>query len=645
MKQAGFGSSSSRGPVVATLALAIAGHLGCAQPESNRAPLPITRGSILLTGGDTPPPDDAAWQPVSLPDDWSRTRPQVGGDAWYRVQFEIASNRPQLSAIYVPRVSMIGTPYVNGSRLADAGTFDEPVRRLWYRPQLYWVPPELLRPGPNVLHYRIRCYPDNQGGVSQIYVGEPEPLHAMWRSHSFRQVTAMQITTGIAFALGVLVLVAWAMLKWSSAYGYFGLAALFWTLHATLVLTVNIPLPNLVWEVLIVGSLMWVVVAMMMFALRFAGLRRPWLERAALVYAVLAPALLWAAGLTRIFDVANVLLLGLLVIGVYVFKLLLDVARRTRSMESVLLLGAGFFVLGLGAHDWFNRQGAFDYAEPFNLHYGVPVLFLAVYWNLLGQVTAGRRAADRLNIDLEARVQLKADELERSYDRLRSARDAEALSGERERIMRDMHDGVGSQLIAARHLAHSGALDSRELTALLDECIDDLRLMIDSLEPTDGDLVTVLGNLRYRVSQRLAHHDLTLRWEMADIPPTGLAPRDLLQVLRIVQEAIANVIKHADASEVVVSAGPSPDGRYVVLSVRDNGHGLSADGRSEAPVPAPGRGLGNMRQRAAAVKGHLRIDSGTTGCVITLMLPVRGPGVDSEASSAVPGNEQNEAAS
>jgi signal transduction histidine kinase len=599
------------------MALVASTAVSCARAPAAEAPVPITQAAILLRGGDTPPPDDAPWQAVALPDDWSRTRPASGGDAWYRVVFDLPAG-PRLTAIYVPRLSMVGTAFVNGSRLAEGGRFDEPMSRLWYRPQLYWAPPALLRTGANVLHVRMRAYPDSQSGLSEIYVGDPAPVEAQWRRHVFRQVTAMQATTGITFALGVLVIVAWVMLRWTSAYGYFGLAAMCWTLHSALVLAIDIPVPTLVWETLIVASLIWVVVAMMMFALRFAGLRRPWLERAALAYAAVAPLLLWAAGLGRIFGVANGLLLMLLFVGVYEFKILFDVARRSRSAESILLVGAALFVLGLGAHDWFNRQGAFAYAEPFNMHYGVPVLFLAVFWNLLGQVAAGRRAADTLNVELEARVRDKAAALERSYRDLRAAHAAETLAAERERIMRDMHDGVGSQLIAARQLAGRGTLGAGELTTLLDECIDDLRLMIDSLEPADGDLVTVLGNLRYRLTERLARQGVALGWEVADLPPSGLAPRDILQVLRIVQEAVANVLKHAGATEVVVSAGLTSDGRAIRLSVRDNGRGFPAE-----VGHAGGRGLGNMRQRAEAVGGTLRLEGSAQGSLVTLAVPLR----------------------
>jgi signal transduction histidine kinase len=623
MRRAGCGSSSRFVSLIAaTMLIAVAGA-GCARPDVSAGNgLTVSAADVLVSDSTTPPEDSAAWRPVMLPDDWSRTRPDVGGDAWYRVQFDRSPSQVRLTAIYVPRVSMVGIPYLNGMRLAGGGRFDDPMSRLWYRPQLYWVPADQLRAGRNVFHYRLRTSPDRRGGLSAIYIGDPGALESRWRSQSLLQVTAMQITTGITLALGLLVLVAWAVLGRNSAYAYFGLAALCWTLHSALLLTVDIPLPTWTWDVLIAASLWLVAVAMMMFALRFAGLRYVWIERTAWAYAVLAPLLLALVPPSRMVAATNLLSIGLLAIGIYVFRLLIDVARRTRSIESILLIGAAVFVMGLGVHDWLNRQGVFRFDEPFHLHYGVPVLFLAVYWNLLGQVAAGRRAAHTLNLELETRVRYKAHELEQSYQRLRAAREAEALAGERERIMRDMHDGMGSQLIAARQLAHSGKLEAAELTALLDECIDDLRLMIDSLEPSEGDLVTVLGNLRYRVSERLSRQQVTLRWEVADLPPTGLASREVLQLLRVVQEAIANVIKHADATEIVVSAGLSPDGRELFLSIRDNGRGFSVAARHGA-----GRGLSNMQQRAAALKGRLRIESSGGGCIVTLILPLPGTAV------------------
>lgn len=593
-----------------------------------QAPPPIRDAAILLTGGTLPPPDDAPWKPQALPDDWSRSRPTASGDAWYRIEFARPTESGDGVAVYIPRLNMTGGVFVNGVALGDLGRLKEPMSRRWYRPQLFRIPAQLLDADRNVLHVRIRTYPDSQGGLSEVHVGDAVELVERWNAHVFRQVTAMQITTGITAALSLLVLVAWVVLRWRRAYGWFGLATLFWTLHSVLVLTVDIPVSALVWEVAIVSSLVGVIVSMMMFALRFAGLERKRLERAALAFAASTPVLLWLADAHRIFGIANACLLVLICIGAYEFKVLFDVARRTRSVESILLVAAGFWVLVLGAHDWLNRQGTWAYAEPFNLHYGLPVLFIAVFWNLLGQVAAARHATEQMNVELEHRVREKADELERSAERLRVAHAAQSLAAERERIMRDMHDGVGSQLIATRQLAERGALAPRELTRMLDECIDDLRLMIDSLEPADGDLVTVLGNLRYRLEDRLSRQGISLEWQVAELPRfPDLTPRDVLQILRVVQEAFANVLKHARASRVEFFACLAPDGRRVRLGIRDDGRGIPD------VIASSGRGLRNMAERARAVGGLLEVEGTAGRCTIALVLPVTFDAETTEGSA------------
>lgn len=149
--------------------------------------------------------------------------------------------------------------------------------------------------------------------------------------------------------------------------------------------------------------------------------------------------------------------------------------------------------------------------------------------------------------------------------------------------------------------------------------MDDLRLVIDSLEPTDGDLLNVIGNLRYRLTDRFARQGIALKWEVTDFPSNvKLPPKDILQILRILQEAFANVFKHAGASEVIFSAMLTPDRQQVHLSVRDNGVGTAQDATDNS---RRGRGLGNMKQRAAAVGGELDVSFAMAGCTVNLILP------------------------
>jgi signal transduction histidine kinase len=601
-------------PVIATTGHVLARNQHAPAVQTQR----LTQAGILLTDSTMPPPDSAAWQPQTLPDNWNVSRPGVGGFAWYRIEFDLRPEQLRLSALYVPRVSMNGAVMINGEYLGGGAEFGEPMSRQWYRPQFYPIPDKLLRVGANVIHYRVKAYANNKGGLSEVFFGLAAPIENQWRRRYFWQVTSVQITSVLTFSLGAMAMLAWWLRRTNTAYGYFGASALLWAVRNSHFLFTSIPIPAVYWEILAATSLIWVLLLVYMFGLRFANLHLPIAERLVFGFAIAAPFLLWAAGELNLTFVVSLCYLVVLLTGAYLLKVVFDVARRERAVDPIMLFCASIVVYSLGAHDWITQRDILGFSEPYNLHFGAPIFFVAVAWNMFRRFAKAQAEAENFTRSLEMRVREKSAELERNYEQMRAAESARMLTSERERIMRDMHDGVGSQLIAARHLAQRGTLKPEELAQVLDECIDDLRLMIDSLEPTDGDLLTVLGSLRYRLSDRLARQGIELKWEITDLPPIPrLTPRDILQILRIVQEAFANVIKHAQASEVLFSATLAPDRQHVCLSVRDNGRGWTHDHNG-----AGGRGVANMQQRAATLGGGLYVGSGPGGGVVTLTLPL-----------------------
>ena len=220
----------------------------------------------------------------------------------------------------------------------------------------------------------------------------------------------------------------------------------------------------------------------------------------------------------------------------------------------------------------------------------------------------------RLNAELEERVRQKQLELERSFDALQRLSREAAVVEERRRIMADMHDGIGGQLISTLSLVEGGEATKEQIAEALRECIDDLRLAIDSLEPADHDLLPVLGNLRYRLEPRLEAKGIALDWRVTDLPRLScLTPQNVLHVLRILQEAFANVLKHAQAK--VVRVATSADARGVSIDVSDDGRGFDAEGASR------GHGLASMRQRARSLGGDLRLTSSPSGTTLSLRLP------------------------
>ena len=192
------------------------------------------------------------------------------------------------------------------------------------------------------------------------------------------------------------------------------------------------------------------------------------------------------------------------------------------------------------------------------------------------------------------------------------------LENERERILAELHDGVGGQLVAMLAMVENGETSASALKDALRTALDDLRLMIDSLDTVDGDLPVVLGMFRSRIEQRLLAQNIRFDWQVGDLPPMQqLGPHEVLQILRIFQEAVTNCIKHANATVITVVTGliKREDAQErIFVEVKDNGMGMQGNA-------GDGHGLNNMRRRAREIGGELYVESHKTGTGIRLFLP------------------------
>ncbi len=206
----------------------------------------------------------------------------------------------------------------------------------------------------------------------------------------------------------------------------------------------------------------------------------------------------------------------------------------------------------------------------------------------------------------------KHAELEGNFRRLQDMQRRTAVAEERRRLMSEMHDGIGSQLIATLDLVERGAAPKAETATELRECLDSLRLTVGSLEPTENDLLTVLGNVRYRLEGRLKRQGIALEWQVQDVPElASLTPQNVLHILRILQEAFTNILKHAHAKTIKVETARTD--KHVQVVVADDEDGFTR-GRE-------GRGLLNMRRRAAALGAKLDIAPSPAGTTLTLQIP------------------------
>ncbi len=205
--------------------------------------------------------------------------------------------------------------------------------------------------------------------------------------------------------------------------------------------------------------------------------------------------------------------------------------------------------------------------------------------------------------------------------RIEAMEQQQILSAERDRIARDLHDGVIQKVYTAgllvtsaqQHAAPESAIATRLATAaaVLNDAIGDLRRNIGELHPT-GPEETLAAALRRLASDPRFRSLVDIVLDL-DLPePDRLSPARAEHVVAIVTEALSNVVRHAQARQVIITVRHT-DSQLSVL-VKDNGIGLS-------PTALPGYGLRNMRDRAKLLSGELSVTGSNKGTIVELEIP------------------------
>jgi len=235
-------------------------------------------------------------------------------------------------------------------------------------------------------------------------------------------------------------------------------------------------------------------------------------------------------------------------------------------------------------------------------------------------------SSDEATLDRFATQAANAIDAVHLHERLRVL----AIEEERLRLAREMHDGVAQILASVNARAqavreHLRASRSEEATAVLDRLAADARAMhaevregILALRATASEGDGIAETLRSYLDDWEDQSGLTVE---ADIDlSVRLIPEREVQVLRIAQEALANIRKHAEATSVRIRL--SREGGRAALEVADDGKGFDPlrpstyDGR-------PHFGLLTMRERAQAVDGQLEIEAQPgRGTIIRLSVPI-----------------------
>ena len=220
-------------------------------------------------------------------------------------------------------------------------------------------------------------------------------------------------------------------------------------------------------------------------------------------------------------------------------------------------------------------------------------------------------------------IKEKTTELQQErYGRMRSVIDGEEM--ERQRLSRELHDGIGQLLIAIKlrleNLLYQDGKDIRnsiqELKKYFDQIIDEVRRISNNLMPSVLEAFGIAIACRNLFSETEEHTGLRIHFD-AKGDYDDLDKKTKTYIYRLTQEALSNIVKHAGAREVRVNLSRLDDSLKLVI--RDDGKGFSTDTAGNEG----GNGIHNMRERVSLLDGKIDIFSEPgKGTIITLTVPI-----------------------
>ena len=532
-----------------------AASAGASSKAATSPLLPLRQGHVC----ETPTPFDdtgCAWVPVRIPHRWEPARP---GLSWALYRFEVPHPGAGAHAVVAERLALdasVRVRAVPGSRGGEASTLGSaPGPRqgptlVRYWPQLYAFElpaPDAGAAGQALLRIDVALHGHDsvKSGIGALALGE---LGAARRWHWHETLLEVDLVLALAAATFMAGLAGLFAGTTRSQAGRLLLAFAALAITAAVRTAMNYvvapPLPLAWWTALTV----WLqfVVALQICAGIGLYLWPPARRTVApaLVAAGGAALLLAALPGTALYAAAEVLLSLVALVGAGLLAILALRVWHTRDALGGLLLGALLLVLVFGVHDLLLHLGPGSLSDRYLQRWSTPALVILMI-ALLARRVALQRA-------------------------LESALQRETAS--REELLRDLHDSVGSRLVALSfHARHHGG--SPGLVEEIGGLIHELQVIQRAVRAGPTNLAALLADLRHLYT-RIGGGQLPLHWEVPDAAAqVPLSATQAVALLRIMEESVTNAMKHAQPARVDIRVVPGSPGWAAEVRVSDDGPG------------------------------------------------------------------------
>lgn len=287
------------------------------------------------------------------------------------------------------------------------------------------------------------------------------------------------------------------------------------------------------------------------------------------------------------------------------------------STPHIAFLASGMaLMLAMAVNNLFFRFGFIDIgylsAQPAR---ALALTGIAVF--MMTRIVETANALDQAAKVLADRLRQREEELSVLYEHDRLLVENAASLNERNRLTAELHDGVAGYLSTIVALSDSAEPDSHSIQSVARDALAELRLVINTMAFPDNTLRMELASLYDRSVAPLTHLGIQVDWSMVKLPDVNwLSAEEKMSILRILQEAISNALRHGKPRQLLISGDSALVGLFVIRVINTGGIALGQYNEEN------GLGLQNMQRRAQALGGSISLQKLSDGAEFALILPI-----------------------
>ena len=553
----------------------------------------------------------------------------------YRFETEL----PDINTIPVDHaiklmIGVLGRAYeisLNGHVLDRYAASDERFKINRLQPYSTLLYDSLLNSGTNTLSVRYATR-DMVIAVSQISIGSQEVIDSDVRFYEFFSNTMINSMTFLLVMLGLFLFSFNSLFPSERLLGMSGRAMLLTATLLSVQLVTEIPAEfYALWRGVVIGLIGLLVSGVVEFLREYSGQRVLGNEKKIVLTYV---ACLSAMGFAFNDAVASMVsMFGIGFLLTYCFCSLLWMLAKGSLLRSKI--GILYFVSFLITDTMFFRDfmllpgnaAMFDGVKrminmpPFlqeEIYFSPSALMLLLFSMMavvIQRYQAAREYEEAEAVRIYGALAQSEAELRTVLGQQHAVESAQVVQSERQRLLLEIHDGIGMQLAEGYRRASEGKLTSEQFADVFQICIDDMRLIMDciSMRPR-ADMEVILGSLLHRLQPRLAKSGIEVDYRpfKRQQAHLGLSDVQCLHAGRIVQEFLIAAMQHKACNRVVLVLRESAQG--ILIYIHDNGAPVAGQyGAVRLAQQA------ELRKRAASVGSNIRFHHGHHGHATALL--------------------------